>query len=86
MHPSFIVMQLCESNLKNIIYNKDPLEDRKLIFYLKGIVEGLILLKQQHIIYGDIKPQNILLDNDIIKIGDLDYIVRYKFYYLEKNK
>lgn len=38
--------------------------------FIKGICEGLVYLHANQIIHRDLKPHNILISNNIVKIGD----------------
>jgi [calcium/calmodulin-dependent protein kinase] kinase len=48
-----------------------PMQERELWFIFRQVVQGLAYLKQEQIVHGDIKPQNLLVGEDgAIKIAD----------------
>lgn len=52
-----------EEIIHSISYNK-------IFYYVKQLLEILILLKNNNILHNDIKPANILINNDKIKLCD----------------
>jgi len=63
----YIEMEWCDSCLENI---KKPVQFNMALHYVKGIAEGLQYAHQRNIAHFDLKPQNILLKQDIPKITD----------------
>ena len=43
--------------------------------YIKQLIEALLYLKQQQVIHRDVKPENILVKNDSIKLCDFGWSV-----------
>lgn len=63
----YLEMELCDFCLANI---KKPLEIQTAIKYILGISDGLKYAHTKKIVHLDLKPQNILLKEDIPKISD----------------
>ncbi|KAM8856143.1 rhodopsin kinase GRK1 [Spinachia spinachia] len=70
-------------DLKYHIYlvdeNNPGFEETRACFYIAQIIQGLEHLNQKRIIYRDLKPENVLLDNDgNVRISDLGLAVELK--------
>jgi len=63
----YIEMELCDSCLEDI---EKPLQLNLAMYYIHEIAEGLHYAHQHNIAHFDLKPQNILLKNDVPKITD----------------
>jgi serine/threonine protein kinase len=68
----FLVTELCVSDLRVRIYNKEqPMPGEIVNRYLQEIAQGMAYLHAQGIAHRDLKPGNVLLDkNDKCKIAD----------------
>jgi len=42
----------------------DGIEEKKANFYASAILEGLSYMHRRHVVYGDLKPENIMIDQD----------------------
>ncbi|KAM3607826.1 uncharacterized protein V6R79_014630 [Siganus canaliculatus] len=70
-------------DLKYHIYlvdeNNPGFEEPRASFYIAQIIQGMEHLHQKRIIYRDLKPENVLLDNDgNVRISDLGLAVELK--------
>ena len=63
----YIEMEYCDTCLDDL---EKPLQFNLALHYIRGIAEGLHYAHQHNIAHLDLKPQNILLKNDIPKITD----------------
>ena len=60
----FLVMDLEENgNLEAFISDNPNISDSQIITVFIEVLRGLIYLKENKIIHGDLKPQNILLSS-----------------------
>lgn len=63
----YIEMEWCNSCLADV---KKPVQFNLATYYIQGIAEGLYYAHKNNIAHFDLKPQNILLKDDIPKITD----------------
>eukprot|EP00537_Pseudo-nitzschia_pungens_P003638 CAMPEP_0172373704 /NCGR_PEP_ID=MMETSP1060-20121228/52886_1 /TAXON_ID=37318 /ORGANISM="Pseudo-nitzschia pungens, Strain cf. cingulata" /LENGTH=834 /DNA_ID=CAMNT_0013100113 /DNA_START=170 /DNA_END=2671 /DNA_ORIENTATION=- len=66
--------------LFSIIYSKtrNGIDEKNALFYASGILEGLSHMHRCHILYRDLKPENVMIDEDgypvIIDFGFAKYV------------
>ena len=67
----YILMEYCEGgSLKHLRGNKGGLSEQKSLNYMCQIMEGFKVLKRHKIIHRDVKLENLLIHDDILKIAD----------------
>lgn len=64
-----ILISLADDNLETFLKNFQP-NKQKILTYFGEICNGLNYLHSKNIIHKDLKPKNILIKNDTIKICD----------------
>ena len=77
----FILMEYCDGlTLENYINeHSSKAIERKIIYkYTKQILKGLKKLHKRGIIHRDIKPGNIFIKNEQIKIGDFGLAIKFQ--------
>ena len=65
-----LILEYCDQDFDNIKYNIKPSEIKSYVIQLN---EALKYLKENNIIHRDIKPKNILLSGNIIKLADFGF-------------
>ena len=65
-----ILMEYVKDNLEKILSSKKALDIRIAAGYFIQLLKGLKVLEDNHIIHSNIKPANLFVHDDIIKIGD----------------
>ena len=73
----YIVMESCEQNLLAILENSEPLNEQMTAKIIKQLLYALYHLKINNIIHQDIKPENVVLCGDTIKLIDFGLAVKY---------
>ena len=71
----YLVVDLCDSDLKKYIDSRINIYDQK---YFGEIIEGIGYMYKKNIIHRDIKPQNILIKDNVIKICDFGMSKTYE--------
>ena len=66
-----IEMEYCKQTL-NKFFNEKIVDKEKVFEILNDLSHGFLIMKQERLVHGDIKPDNILVSSeDKVKIGDL---------------
>ena len=66
----YIQMELCESTLFNYLETRQEICYKNNIHFINNISDGLIYIHSMDIVHRDIKPKNIFMLNNCLKIGD----------------
>ena len=77
----FILMEYCDGlTLENYIkeHSSKSIERKTIYTYIKQILKGLKKLHKNGIIHRDIKPGNIFIKNEQIKIGDFGLATKFQ--------
>jgi serine/threonine protein kinase len=65
-----IVQDQAQCDLADLLKSKKKLRFEDKIKYIRHVISGVYFLNSYNIIHGDIKPNNILLFNNILKLTD----------------
>ena len=68
-HIIYLIMEYCTSDFTNF-QKRRPIKETYINKYMTQFRDGLQYLAQHNIFHRDLKPQNILVKNDVIKISD----------------
>lgn len=66
-------MEYAGTDLSELLKKRHKLPDDKIRLYAKQILDAMLYLHQNRILHRDLKPQNILLQKDTIKICDFGF-------------
>lgn len=67
----YVVLDLMESDLHNIIHSVQPLSSEHVKFFLYQIMRGLKYIHSASVLHRDLKPSNLLINQNCeLKIGD----------------
>ena len=68
---SYVVLDLMESDLHQIIHSSQPLTLEHVRYFLYQLLRGLKYMHSAQVIHRDLKPSNLLVnENCELKIGD----------------
>lgn len=72
-----VLMELCVSDLQQIIYGPEPPEEDLCLRYARDVTQGLRFVHTHGLVHLDIKPANLLLSRDsVVKIADFGCSVK----------
>lgn len=74
----FLITEYCKDGDLGSWINRDNKSSHEILDIVRQIVEGLSYLHENQIIHRDIKPQNILIHNNVIKICDFGFSNKFK--------
>jgi|LakMenEpi03Aug12_release.lakeMendotaPanAssembly.Ray.scaffolds.fasta_scaffold2198442_2 serine/threonine protein kinase len=66
-------MEHAGTDLSEVLRKEKKLSEDRLVNYAKQILNAMLYLKDSRIMHRDLKPQNILLQKDTIKICDFGF-------------
>lgn len=67
---TYMILEYCDMTLTKFCKIYYPLTQYDIIYMMKQIVEGVKYIHAQNILHRDLKPDNILIQNNVIKIAD----------------
>jgi serine/threonine-protein kinase ULK/ATG1 len=71
---TYMVYEFCNGGtLESKIYSKKFLSERDSLRYFYQILSAMCALSKKNILHRDMKPSNIMLHDDQIKIGDFGF-------------
>ncbi|KFR07705.1 Mitogen-activated protein kinase 7, partial [Opisthocomus hoazin] len=69
--PRYVVLDLMESDLHQIIHSSQPLTLEHVRYFLYQLLRGLKYIHSANVLHRDLKPSNLLVnENCELKIGD----------------
>jgi serine/threonine protein kinase len=69
----YLVMELMESNLSNVIRSKNVLSEDHIRYFIYQLFCGIHFMHSASIVHRDLKPENIFVNRKCeLKIGDLN--------------
>lgn len=68
-----IITEFAGENLSDVLEKKRKFSFEEVKVYCKQIFDALCYLDQNRIAHRDLKPQNILIQNEVIKICDFGF-------------
>lgn len=74
----YIITEFCKEGSLAAFLRKNTLTEKEIIFYIKQIIEGFKYLYGKKIMHRDVKPENILLHNNVIKLADFGFAKNIK--------
>jgi serine/threonine protein kinase len=75
----YIIMEYCnEGDLCDYMKNNPGRNEKDINMLIKQLISGLDYLYSKGIVHRDIKPQNILLNNNVIKIIDFGFAKEWR--------
>ena len=74
----YIITEYCNQGSLASYLKKYTLSEKEIIFFIKQIIEGFKYLYSKKIMHRDVKPENILLHNNVIKLADFGFAKNIK--------
>lgn len=74
----YIITEFCNQGSLSSYLKKNSLTEKEAIFFMKQIIEGFKYLYSKKIMHRDVKPENILLHNNVVKLADFGFAKNIK--------
>jgi serine/threonine-protein kinase ULK/ATG1 len=69
----YFVYEYCNGGTREKLLRKTTLDEKQSLLYFKQLTNGFKLLAEHTIMHRDIKPDNILIHNGMLKIADFGF-------------
>lgn len=70
----YFVYEYCNGGTLDKLMNKEgPFSEKRALSFFRQMVEAFKVLSKQNIMHRDLKPDNILMHNGMIKLGDFGF-------------
>ena len=79
-------MEYCNGgSFEKYIFKHPNLEEAKIWSFLRDFCRGYRVLYDSHLIHRDIKPDNILIHNGVVKIADFGFVKKVNHHRIVQN-
>lgn len=69
----YIITEYCNQGSLSSYIKKNQITEMELLFYAKQLMEAFKKLYENNLMHRDVKPDNILLHNDVVKLADFGF-------------
>lgn len=69
----YLVMEFCKDGNLDGLISKNNLSENEILYYFRFIIDAFRYLLSKNILHRDVKPENILLHNNVVKLADFGF-------------